>query len=337
MDERQAQITEGAGLEDSRINTEFLDFISKWSTPFFVLLLIFAAGMFGYRKLGEMRIAAIDQAYLDYDLATAGGNPSPSTLALLGEDYADVRSVGLMAKLDEADIYLNAARTGIAPGSQPDPLTGDPAAEDVLTPEQIDSYLASAGSAYGVVLASAEQDDKPVFGVSAAFGSAAVLGSQGDTAGARTMYEQAGTIATGAGMPLLAKVAAERAAAIESLPEVTIYTEAELPELPTNDSVLDAINAPGLDIPATDIPETDTPATDTPATDPAIDPATGDAAEDAVETPAVETPAADAPAAVEGTAPEGAAEGAATEGTDTEGAGDAGAEEPEADQPPLSL
>jgi len=306
MDERQSQITEGAGLEDSRINTEFLDFISKWSTPFFLVLLILAAGMFGYRKIEEMRIAAVDQAYLDYDLATAGGNPSPSTLALLGEDYADMRSVGLLAKLDEADIYLNSARTGLAPGAQPDPLTGEPSPEDVLTQEQIDSYLASAGGAYGVVLAAAEKDGKPVFGVSAAFGSAAVLGSQGDAAGARAMYERAKAIAEGAGMPLLSKVAADRAAEIESLPEVTIYAEAELPKLPTNDSTLDAINAPGLDAPADDAPATDAPADETPATDSATDPAadptaepaTDPAAEDAAatETPAAEPPATQPPA-----------------------------------------
>jgi len=337
MDERQAQIKEGAGLEDSRINTEFLDFLSKWSTPFFVLLLVLAAGMFGYRKLEEMRVAAIDQAYLDYDLATAGGNPSPSTLALLGEDYMDTRSVGLLAKLDEADIYLNSARTGLAPGSQPDPLTGNPLPEDVLSAEEVSSYLASAGSAYGVVLERAEKDGKPVLAVSAAFGSAAVLGSQGDTAGAKAMYERARTIANGAGMPLLSQVATNRAAEIESLPEITIYSEDELPELPTNDPTLDAINLPGIGTetgtetgspaedgaPAEDGVTTEDTAAEPAAAEPAADDTADGTADDAAATP-VEAPSE--------TPSDDVADDAAVDGS--------GAEQPTdqpTDQPPHTL
>lgn len=321
MDERQAQIKEGAGLEDSRINTEFIDFLSKWSTPFFLLLLVGAVAMFGYRKLNDMRIAAIDQAYLDYDLATAGGNPSPSTLALLGEDYLDTRSVGLLAKLDEADIYLNSARAGIAPGSQPDPLTGEPAPEDVLTPEQVSSYLTSAGNAFGVVLANAETDNKPVFAVSAAFGSAAVLGSQGDTAGAKAMYEKAKSIAEGASMPLLVQIATDRAENIESLPDLTIYAEADLPALPTNDSALDAIIAPASDEAASDEASSGEATSDDPATGTTADDAAAvDSATDPVAEPVDAGASDDAPAA-------NAEEPAPVESVD-----DAAGE-----QPPLSL
>ena len=38
MDERQTQIRQGAGLEESRINTEFLDFLNKWSSPVLIVI-----------------------------------------------------------------------------------------------------------------------------------------------------------------------------------------------------------------------------------------------------------------------------------------------------------
>jgi len=241
MDERQAQIKEGAGLEDSRINTEFLDFLSKWSTPFFVLLLIIAGAMFGYRKLEERRIAAMDRAFQDLALATQGGNPSPSSLATLYEEYAGARAVGLLAKLQEADIYLNAVRAGLEPDAAIDPATGQPEERSLLDEERTANYLGEALRAYRTVLDQATEDDRPMLAVPAAFGVASCLASQGDLDGARGAYQTAAEIAGEHGYALLEQVATDRIAELDSLPEVTLYSQDELPALPSADPALDAI------------------------------------------------------------------------------------------------
>ncbi|MFG0305138.1 MAG: hypothetical protein ACF8Q5_02850 [Phycisphaerales bacterium JB040] len=241
MDERQAQIKEGAGLEDSRINTEFLDFLSKWSTPFFVLLLIVAAAMFGYRKLEERRVAAMDRAFQDLALATQGGNPSPTSLANLYEEYSGARAVGLLAKLQEADIYLNAVRAGLEPGASIDPATGQPEEGSLLDEERTANYLSEALRAYRTVLDRATEGDKPMLAIPAAFGVASCLASQGDLEGARSAYRSAADMAERDGYALLAQVATDRIAGLDSLPDVTLYRQDELPALPTLDPALDAI------------------------------------------------------------------------------------------------
>ena len=45
LDRRTRQITEGAGLEESRLNQDFVEFLKKWSTP---LLLVIVAAVAAY-------------------------------------------------------------------------------------------------------------------------------------------------------------------------------------------------------------------------------------------------------------------------------------------------
>ena len=45
MEERQTQIREGAGLEESKLNVEFIDWLQRWSTPILLLVAGAALGM----------------------------------------------------------------------------------------------------------------------------------------------------------------------------------------------------------------------------------------------------------------------------------------------------
>src|SRR5262245_7049428 len=76
MDERQAQIREGAGLDEARLNVEFIEFLKKWSTPLLVIIALVALGYFGLQKLREARHAALTTAFTQLDAARTSGNPS---------------------------------------------------------------------------------------------------------------------------------------------------------------------------------------------------------------------------------------------------------------------
>ncbi|RKZ11529.1 hypothetical protein DRQ53_15905, partial [bacterium] len=117
MDQRHEQIREGAGLEESRINTEFVDLIKKWSTP---VLFVAAAIAFGYlmlQKLEERRVTRVDQAFVEMEQARSSINPSPDSLLRLADDYSDIRAVAPMARLAAADIYLESVVLAIEPGA----------------------------------------------------------------------------------------------------------------------------------------------------------------------------------------------------------------------------
>ncbi len=74
-DDRLDQIKEGAGLEDSRINQEFVDFIRKWSTPVLLVAALITLGYFLNNKRIDARAAYINEAFsqLNQSTSSTGG------------------------------------------------------------------------------------------------------------------------------------------------------------------------------------------------------------------------------------------------------------------------
>ena len=83
MDDRQTKIREGAGLEDSRINQEFVDFLNKWSSPVLIVLAVAALIWAGLTKLEQMKNEKIDNAFGEFQAAIEGGNPAPTSLTTM--------------------------------------------------------------------------------------------------------------------------------------------------------------------------------------------------------------------------------------------------------------
>ena len=73
MDQRQAQIRERAGLEESRLNEDFIDFLRKYG---FLILLVaaLAAGLTsGVRWYREYTVRKVTTAFADFEAARAVG------------------------------------------------------------------------------------------------------------------------------------------------------------------------------------------------------------------------------------------------------------------------
>ncbi|MFG0284343.1 MAG: hypothetical protein ACF8R7_07960 [Phycisphaerales bacterium JB039] len=248
MDERQAQIKEGAGLEESRVNVEFVDFLKKWSTPALLVVAAIVVGMFALRKLEERRQSYLDAAFAQYESAARpkGVGPdtapltsvvaiSPFTLQGVAEEYGDVKGARWLSRLAAADTYMTAVRTGVTLGAtvMADGTVADPE-QDLLGPEARTDYLEQARSLYRAVLQDTENDpNATIHTIRALFGIAAVQESAGELEGARQSLDRVATLAAARGFGTLARLAERRIQTLDSLETpVELVSSESLPELP---------------------------------------------------------------------------------------------------------
>jgi len=232
MDKPIEGLTQGAGREESRINQDFIDFLSKWSTPVLLVLAALAVAYWGWNQYKAMQITKVNKATTAYTAATAGGNPNPDTLAIVAREYAGVRSVGELASLDLADVYLLAVQRGLEPGAEFEPGQTLPDG-DKLTDERRAAYLDKAATLY----ASVAEKTKGIAGkeelaIEAAFGMAAVAESEGDNDAARKHLELARDAAERGGFTVLAIAAERRIANLENAMTLVLFDEGSLPPLP---------------------------------------------------------------------------------------------------------
>lgn len=234
MEERQTKITEGAGLEESRLNREFIDWLSRWSTPILLLVIVVAGGYILYQRIQQGRLETLNQAFIEFEAAAGTASPNPRALEDIAQTYRGIRSVPHLANLAAADEYLRAARLGAAPGAQIMP-DGTIAAADQLTEEQRNRYLADAERLYTSTFQATEADStKALIAISAAYGIAAVREFQGRIDDARAQYERIAALADRTGYASHITLARQR---IENLSRIAerprLFAAAELPALPT--------------------------------------------------------------------------------------------------------
>lgn len=240
-DNRLGQIREGAGLEDSKINQEFVDFIRKWSTPVLLIAAAIAIGYFLYNKRLEAKQAHIDEAFNQYNQSANTLSPSPDALRRISDDYSDVKGVSIMARIAAADEYLRSVQRGIRPGSPIDASTGEPEnTEDFLTTdEDRERLLAEAESLYRSVWE--ETQGKPTMAIhtlGALYGLAAVSESRGDLDAARNAFDQAMALAEDNGFVEHVSIIRQRLDELPRITRVSLPSKADLPEPPEPEVVI---------------------------------------------------------------------------------------------------
>ena len=223
MDDRQTQIREGAGLEDSRVNQEFIDFLNKWSTPVLLSLAVAMGAWWGLGQLQRKKIARIDQAFSELASATSGGNPSPASLKTIAAEYEGIRAVSEMALLTTSDLYLNAFLIGIEPGAETNRLTGLPVNDvDLLDEDRRQVYLEQAGQiAQQVLDLSSGVEGKELIEMQALCRLASVKEGLRDFDGAKSVYDQLVALATAKLYPSVAQFASQRIENLEILKTIT--------------------------------------------------------------------------------------------------------------------
>ncbi|MBL4809643.1 MAG: hypothetical protein JKY43_06250, partial [Phycisphaerales bacterium] len=240
MDDRQTDIKAGAGLEDSRINREFLDFLSKWSSPVIMVIAVAALVWAGLGWMEQKKIEKLDRAFGELQAATMGGNPSPASLNALAEEYAGIRAVPEIAKLTTIDLYLSAFLQGVQPGAQIDQITGEPINEsDKLDENQRQVYLDQAGTLAQEVIALSEPDEgKALLTMHALIRAGAVAECKRDFDDAKGYYTRVIALANQIQMPSLSALGQMRIDALESFnPDMKLPSKDELAPLPGEEIV----------------------------------------------------------------------------------------------------
>ncbi|MEC9374226.1 MAG: hypothetical protein VYC34_10300 [Planctomycetota bacterium] len=239
MDDRQKQIVEGAGLQESRLNTDFIDWLNKWGSTILMVLLVAALAWWGWRFLQTRQLQQIDEAFVALEAAVEAG--SPDNLILVAKEHEGRGSVYEIASLAAADIYLDSARRGVTPGG--DPMN----ANDLITDEQREDFLEQAGSLYDTVLDRVRgKEDKALIELSARGGVTAVAITRGQFDEARGLLEELESFARTNGLEEMASYHAQRQERLDDLKN--------LPPLYPQDQILAA-----LELTPTETPD---PATD---------------------------------------------------------------------------
>lgn len=270
-DDRQFQIREKAGLEESRLNQDFIDLLRKVSTPLLVVVALIVGSYALYTRYTKAQLDNLNLAFAELNAATATENPNPTTLLDLAAQHKGLPGVAFKARLDAADAYLRAVRRHVALGAQVEADGTITNADGVLTPQLREQYLAAAREQYELVLNATKGDTaKAPFSISAAFGLAAVAECEANFSAAEALYDQAASLADSLGMTTQAAIARNRKASMDSIrANPQLLSKAELPQPP-------APPAPAPEGPTPPPAETQAPttppATDTPAAPPAPQP-----------------------------------------------------------------
>jgi hypothetical protein len=282
-DDRQFQIRERAGLEDAKLNLEFIEFLRKWSTPLLIAVAVIAGGYALYTRYAKAQKEEISVAFEELHAASEGERPNPVSLIAVAEQYPKIKSVAVLARLGAGDAYLRAVRQRAALGAAINAADGTLIeASGLLTDTQREEYLNNAKQQYQIVFdATKNVPEKHLLAVAAAFGIAAVAESSGNFSDASNAYEEAARLAEAAGDALHVEIAKKRIASLDNVKNIaSLPSQADLPKPP-------APPAPPTTLPAPIGPAPTPEATPAPAATPAAAPGT---------TPAPNTPAPSEPA-----------------------------------------
>lgn len=232
MDERHTQIREGAGLEESKLNTEFIDWLRKWSTPILLVVAVIALGWVAYQRWEQAKAAKVDAAFEELSAVNTPG-AKPESLVAVAESYDGIKSVSALARLAAADRYLELVRQGVKAGAAV-AADGSVEATDLMTEEDRTRNLAEAERLYQQVLQQASGDrSRALQAIGAAYGLAAVAECRGKLDEAKSHYERVVELAKYSGFTTHEELAQERIGDLGKLGEAPkLYAKAELPKPP---------------------------------------------------------------------------------------------------------
>ena len=70
------QIRERAGLEEARLNQDFIDFVTKWSTPLLVVIALVVGGNYLYQQYTKRENEKLTRGFEQLAAAAAVANPT---------------------------------------------------------------------------------------------------------------------------------------------------------------------------------------------------------------------------------------------------------------------
>lgn len=239
-DDRHFQIKERAGLDESRYNTEFIEFLRTWGVKIALVGALGMAAYTGYHWWQQKVAGQVSGAFDDLSDLNAGARPNPVALLEIAEKHDGVKSVGPLARIHAADAYMQAVRMRAAVGATFNPDGSLKDASGILTDELRDRYLNDAKTQYQRVYDATKADpNRFLLAISAGFGLAAVAESAGNFTDATTAYKEVVAICEANDDAYHAEIANIRLGNLDSFKQAPIVLSAtDLPKPPPPPPVL---------------------------------------------------------------------------------------------------
>jgi len=227
MEDKNREVQIGAGLQESRINTDLIVWLQKWGPRVLYILLAVVLAYIGLDRWQSYQLDKVDEAFADYHAQRATGDPEG--LLRVAEEHRGKREIWSLATLDAANVLLYSARNGLAPGADPE----NPTEDDVLSVEERAEVAARAAELFTDVRNHvAGEPDKIRYTLRATWGLASAAANQGDLETARERLNEVAELAREHGYFIDATLAQRRLDMLDELEQepVVVYAEAELPE-----------------------------------------------------------------------------------------------------------
>ena len=202
-------------LTDSKVNEDFVDWLKNKGPTWLLVVLVVLVAIMGWERYQNWKTTKVANAFFDYEEAN-----DPETLKLVAEDHDGVASVGSLARLRAADVYLAEAL------ARRDATNS----EEMLDDAAIETRLNDARQLYQQVYEeTADNDGQHLMRLPAIFGLAAVAESKGELQAAGDYYDEAIVLA-GETYPHIARFATGRKESLTTLEDVpTILKRTEVP------------------------------------------------------------------------------------------------------------
>jgi len=261
VDVRAREIKTGAGLEESKYNTDVIEFLQKYSVYIMLAIVVIAGGWFFYTRFQEKKTDELGAAFEALDKALepqrSGLDVSPEVLVSIAGDHSGKASVSLLARLAAGDQWLLSSARGLLPGAEVDAQTGvSKNADDVLTSQAATDLLGKAKEQYELVRGQVTgQSGKVIFELRALFGLASVAesGQQWDVA--KGHYQSAEALAKVGGYKQVAELAGNRLADLETLKDLpALVSDSQIVTFKKPEPIALPMGVPGLSMPSLSSP-----------------------------------------------------------------------------------
>lgn len=227
MDERQRQVSMGAGLEESRLNKEFIDFLGKWGPRVLTVLLVIVAAYQGKNWLDNRAANAENDAYGELSAVLAAG--SPAEMLRVADEHRDRRGIFVVANLEAGKALLNEGVRGMI-NNAINPL--EPTEDELIDEEGRKTRFEQAKAAFEAVRSAGGSgiaaDIHQMQGLS---GLASAHASLGEYDEAKALLEELVALANEKNFPDIAAYAGQRLAEWDRLASVpVVLNNDDLPE-----------------------------------------------------------------------------------------------------------
>ncbi|MBL0926474.1 MAG: hypothetical protein IBJ11_02325 [Phycisphaerales bacterium] len=225
MDDRREGVQIGAGLQESRLNQDLIDFLKKWGPRMLWGVLIVVAGYLAFDWWQRQRVKTLDEGFTKFNAAVE--SRSPEVLLRVASDYRGQGSVWELATKEAARIYLASAQMEVKPGT---PVMGGKP-EDRITAEQAkELYQKARGLMSDLLATTKDRKDLRSFAQEARWGIATASIGLGDVAAAEQQVKDYVAEAERDGLKLQAEAGRNRLKLIQEVRELKpLVSKADLP------------------------------------------------------------------------------------------------------------